>query len=186
MINLLPIKQKQRLLEEEFFRLTLILGTLFLSFLVCLSLILFLIKNYTSWDLEAEKILLQEKEKTISLNKELEKEIKEANTFLSELDSFYQETTRTTHLLETIDATLASGVYLTSFDFALPKIKDRDKSRISISGFSPDRETLLIFQENLKKEESFSEVYFSPESWVEPKNLDFDVSFRFTLVNKEI
>jgi len=180
MINLLPIKQKQRLLEEEFFRLTLILGTLFLCFLICLSLILFLIKNYTLWDLEAEKILFQEKEKTLLLNKELEKEIKEANIFLSELDSFYQESTKITQLLENTDTTLASGVYLISLDVALSKIKSEGRSRVSISGFSPDRETLLIFQENLKKELSFSEVYFSPESWVEPENVDFDVSFRFT------
>lgn len=186
MINLLPIKQKQRLLEEELFRMALILGTLFLCFLICLSLILFLIKNYTLWELEAEKILFQEKERTLSLNKELEKEIKEANTFLSELDSFYQETTSITQLLETIDTTLASGVYLTSFDFALPRIKGKESPRVSISGFSPDRETLLIFQENLKKEQGFSEIYFSPESWVEPENPDFDVNFRFNPVNKEI
>jgi len=178
MINLLPIKQKQKLLEEDFFRLILILGTLFLCFLICLSLILFLIKNYILWDLEAEKILFLEKERTLSLNKELEKEIKEANTFLSELDSFYQETTSITQLLETIDTTLTSGIYLTSFDFALPKTKSKDKPRVSISGFSPDRETLLIFQKNLKQEQSFSEVYFSPESWVEPENPDFDVNFR--------
>ncbi len=182
MINLLPIKQKQRLLEEELFRLSLILGTLFLCFLICLSLILFLIKNYTLWDLEAEKILLQEKQKTLSLNEELEKEIKEANTFLSELDSFYQESTSITQLLESIDATLTSEVYLTSFNFALPRIKGKENPRVSISGFSPDRETLLILQENLKKEQSFSDIYFSPESWVEPENIDFNIRFRF---NKE-
>lgn len=183
MINLLPIKQKQRLLEEENFRLTLILGTLFLCFLICLSLILFLIKNYTLWDLEAEKILFQQKEKTLSLNKDLEKEIKESNVFLSDLDSFYQETTSITRLLETINSTLAPRVYFTGFDFALPKIKGKNKPRISINGFCPDRETLLTFQENLKKEQSFSGVYFSPESWVAPENVDFDVSFR---LNKEI
>jgi len=40
----------------------------------------------------------------------------------------------------------------------------------------------LTFQKNLKKEQGFSEIYFSPESWVEPENVDFNVSFRFTPV----
>ena len=183
MINLLPEEQKQRLLEEERFRLTLILGTLFVCFLICLSLILFLIENYTLWDLEAEKILLSQKEKTISLNQDLEKEIKESNAFLSEIDSFYGQTVGTTQLLEIVDETLPAKVYLTNFDFILPKTKGKDKPRISISGFSPDRNTLLNFQENLKNEQLFSDIYVSPESWIEQENLDFDISFRF---NKEI
>jgi len=179
MINLLPPEQKQELLQEEKLRLTLILGTLFLCFLICLSLILFLIKNYTLWDVEAEKILVQEKEKTLSFNQELEKEMKESNIFLSNLDSFYEEHIEITQLLETIEQTLPSGVYLTSFDFTLPSIKGKEKPRISINGFCPDRETLLSFQKNLKNEEGFSEIYFSPKSWVEPKNVDFNISFRF-------
>jgi len=146
-------------------------------------LILFLIKNYTLWDLEAEKILLQQKEKTLSLNKDLEEEIKESNIFLSDLDSFYQETTNITQLLEIIESTLTRGVSFTVFDFALSQTKSKDDPRISINGFCPDRETLLTFQKNLKEEQSFYGVYFSPESWVEPKNVNFDVNFR---LNKEI
>lgn len=179
MINLLPPEQKQELLQEEELRLTLILGTLFLCFLICLSLILFLIKNYTLWDVEAEKILVQEKEKTLSFNQEMEKEMKESNIFLSNLASFYEEHTKVTQLLEAIEQTLPSGVYLTSFDFALPSVKGKEKPRISINGFCPDRGTLLSFQKNLKDEERFSEIYFSPRSWVEPENVDFNISFRF-------
>lgn len=183
MINLLPEEQKQKLLEEERSRLTLILGTLFVCFLICLSLILFLIKNYTLWDLEAEKILLSQKEKTLSLNQDLEKEIKQSNAFLSELDSFYEQVVGVTQVLEIADGTLPAKIYLTSFDFILPRTKGTNKPRISISGFSPDRNTLLNFQKNLKNEQSFSDIYVSPESWIEQENLDFDISFRF---NKEI
>jgi len=184
MINLLPPEQKQELLQEEKLRLTLILGTLFLCFLICSSLILFLIKNYTLWDVEAEKILVQEKEKTLSFNQELEKEMKESNIFLSDLTSFYEERIEVTQLLEIIEQTLPSGVHLTSFDFALPSIKGKEKPRISINGFCPDRETLLSFQKNLKDEERFSEIYFSPQSWVEPENVDFNISFRFNEPSK--
>lgn len=183
MINLLPQEQKQKLFEEERFRLTLILGTLFICFLICLSLILFLIKNYTLWDLEAEKILLLEKEKTLSLNQDLEKEIKESNFFLSELDSFYQQVTGVTPLLELIDKIIPDEVYLTSFDFALPRIKDKDKPLISIHGLSPDRDRLLSFQENLKNEQGLFDIYVAPESWIESKNLDFSINFK---LNREI
>jgi len=74
---------------------------------------------------------------------------------------------------------LPDGVYLTGFDFAIPAIKGKEKPRIAINGFSPDRETLLIFQSNLKNEKRFSEIYFSPESWIEPENVKFNVTFRF-------
>jgi Tfp pilus assembly protein PilN len=183
MINLLPPKQKQELLEEEKLRLTFILGILFLCFLVCLSLILFFIKNYTLWDLETEKILVREKEKTLSFNEDLEKEIKESNIFLANLTDFYQKHTSLTKVLETIDKILPSDVYLTSFDFVLPRTQTKEKPRISVNGFSPDRETLLSFQENLKSEQSFSDIYFSPVSWIESENINFNITFKF---NKEV
>jgi Tfp pilus assembly protein PilN len=128
---------------------------------------------------ETEKILVQEKERALSFNQELEKEIKESNIFLSDLASFYEEHVEVTQLLEAVERTLPSGVYLTSFDFALPSTKSKGKSRISLNGFCPDRETLLSFQKNLKDEERFSEIYFSPQGWVKPENIDFNISLRF-------
>ena len=91
MINLLSDQQKEELLGQERLRLILILGILFLSFLFSLALILLLVKNYFLWDLEAQKITLEEKEMLASQDKELEEEIIESNSLLSSLDLFYRK-----------------------------------------------------------------------------------------------
>lgn len=89
MINLLPSQQKEELLNQWRLRLTLILGIVFLSFFLSLFLVLFLVKSYISIDLKTEEINIEERQKKITLNQELEKEITESNNLLSELDSFY-------------------------------------------------------------------------------------------------
>lgn len=178
MINLSSPQQKQRLLEEERLRLILILGVLFLSFLVSLSLVLILVKNYTSWNLETQEILLQEKEKIISLNQDLEKEIEESNIFLSNLNSFYQGRTNLTQVLEKIYETLPSETHVTNFGLGLSQKKGEKKAQISLVGFSPDRETLLAFKKNLENEKRFSEIYFSPQSWIKPTDIIFNVTFK--------
>jgi len=178
MINLLPPKQKQALAQETKFRLTLILGTLFVYFLTCISLMFVLVKTYGLWNLQEQEILVEEKEKLISLNQDLEKEIKEANGFLSGLNSFYDKSLGLTEIVQNVYQTIPDGIYLASLDFAAPKTGSKDKPKIAISGFCPDRETLLTFQENLKKQPQFSEVEFSPKSWVEPVNVEFSVNFK--------
>jgi len=172
MINLLPPEQKKELLEETSLKLTLILGILFLSFLLSLFLILFSVKISIFRDLEVQKAFLEEREKIISLNQNFEKEIKESNLSLSNLDSFYRGKINLIQILEKISGILPPGTYLTNLNFNL--------FQISLSGFSPTREILLSFKENLESEKEFSEVYFPPENWVKPSDINFSVTFKIT------
>ena len=183
MINLLSDQQKEELLGQERLRLILILGILFLSFLFSLALILLLVKNYFLWDLEAQKITLEEKEMLASQDKELEEEIIESNSLLSSLDLFYRKKYDLTQTLEKIYKTFPLGTYLTNFNFTTvgQRKGEGEIVKISLSGLCPSRELLLLLKENLEKEESFSGVYFSPKSWVEPVNTNFDVIFNLNL-----
>ena len=176
MINLLPPKQKGELLLREQQGLILILGILFLSFLLSLSLILLSIKISLSGNLEIQKMTLEEREKEISFNQELEEKIKNSNQLLSDLTSFYQSQFNLTQILEKISGLLPSGTYLTNLN--LNPLQTEKGIQVSLSGFCPNREILLSFKENLEREGSFSEIYFPPENWLKPKDINFIVTFK--------
>ena len=176
MINLLPPKQKGELLLREQQSLILILGILFLSFLLSLSLILLSIKISLSGNLEIQKMTLEEREKEISFNRELEEKIKNSNQVLSDLTSFYQSQFNFTSILEKISGLLPSGTYLTNLNLNLLPIEKG--IQISLSGFCQSREILFSFKENLEREGSFSEIYFPPENWVKSSDINFNVTLK--------
>ena len=174
MINLLPSQQKEELREEGKWKLIMILGIVLLAFLISLSLILFSIKTVILGQVEIQKILLEEREKELKTQKiqELEAKIRDYNLTLSNLDSFYKKNLNLTDILEKLSKTLPQGTYLTTFIFNLTTLE------ISLSGYSPDRETLVAFKENLEKEEKFEKVYFPLANWVSPTDINFSVTFK--------
>jgi len=178
MLNLLPQKEKEELIQEESFKLVLVLGILILIFLICLSLILFSIGISIGGQLAIEKALLSQKETEISHLRDLEKEIKNLNLTFSKLDSFYQKNPNFVKILEITSKTLLPGTYLTSFNFN-PLAKDKKYlGEVILNGYSPTREILLEFKKNLEQEELFQEVYFPPANWVEPTDINFTVNFK--------
>ena len=176
MINLLPPEQKEELLLRERQNIILILGILFLSFLISLSLILLSIKISFSGDSEIQKIILEERKKEVSFDKELEEKIKNSNQVLSNLNSFYQSQFNLTQILEKISGLLSSGIYLTNLN--LNPLEKEKEVQVSLSGFSESREILLSLKENLEKEAEFTRVYFPPENWVKPNDINFIVTFK--------
>lgn len=178
MLNLLPQKEKEELIQEESFKLVLVLGILILIFLICLSLILFSIGISIGGQLAIEKALLSQKETEISHLRDLEKEIKNLNLTFSKLNSFYQKNPNFVKILEITSKTLLPGTYLTSFNFN-PLAKDKKYlGEVILNGYSPTREILLEFKKNLEQEELFQEVYFPPANWVEPTDINFTVNFK--------
>ena len=67
MINLLPSQEKEEIKQEENFKLILILGIIFLFFLISFSLILTSINIYISGEAKVQKILYQQREKEVAL-----------------------------------------------------------------------------------------------------------------------
>jgi Tfp pilus assembly protein PilN len=178
MINLLPIQQKKELLEEKNLRLILILDILFLSFFFSLFLVLFLIKNYIAIDLEIKKILLEEEKTAIAFDQEVEKEIIESNALLSDLKFFYQDTYTMTSVLEKFQKILTPETYLTNLNISITKEGQAKVAQVSFSGYCPDRETLLQFKEIIEREDWVSSVFFSPESWIKPTEINFSASLK--------
>ena len=178
MINLLPAQQKKELLEEKDLRLILILGILFLSFLLSLFLVLFLMKNYIAVDLEIKRIVLEEEKTAVAFSQGTEREIIEANTLLSDLKFFYQNTYTMTSVLEKFQKILTPETYLTNLNIAIIKEGQAKVAQVSFSGYCPDRETLLQFKEIIKEEGWVSSVSFSPESWIKPTEINFSASLK--------
>ena len=181
MINLLPPQTKTELILEEKWKLVMLLGLLFLIFLVCLSLILISINIYISGEVASQKILLEQREKEFRTpqTQTLQKNLTVFNQTLSQLNSFYQSQFNISDVLEKISGLLPSGTYLTNLScVAQASSKDGWKTNCNLSGFCPDRETLLDFKANLGNEKSFGEVSFPPASWVKPININFSVTFK--------
>lgn len=177
MINLLPPQQREELLAEEKFKLILTLGIIILAFLLSLILILFLIKISLSTDLEIQKIYFEQRKKELETLgiQELEERIKDYNLTLSKLKTFYQDKADLISILEKIFQALPQGTYLTSLNFN-PQI-----SQFSLTGFSPSREILLQFKENLEKTAGFKEIDFPVQNLIQTTNIDFSVNFKINL-----
>jgi len=167
MINLLPPEQKEEILLDKKRKLVLILGILSLLFLFSFILILLLIKIYLANEIQNQTPLLNlEKEEQEETNiKEIENKIKTSNQRISQVANFYQKQVFLSEILDRIQKTIPPGIYLTNFSFS------KDNSQVTISGFSPDRETLFRFKKNL--EENFKEVKIPTANWVESVNINF-------------
>lgn len=171
MLNLLPLQQKGELLQEERWKLSLILGILILIFLLFLILFLLSIKFTISSKVQSEKIIRETEEKEFEKVEiqNLRGKIVLINQNLAKLVIFYEEQTHLTGILEKISGILAPEMYLTSLSY------QEAISKISLSGFAPTREILFDFQKNLEKE--FKNVDFPPKNWVKPTNIDFQATF---------
>lgn len=174
MINLLSPKEKEEILEEKKWKLILILGFLVLFFFVCLLLILFIINIFISGQLKVQKIFLDQEEKNFkeSQFQTLEEEIIVSNQTLLNLNSFYQNQTNLTEILENISGTFPDNVYFTTLNF------EPLEKKFYLSGFSLTRESLLELKRNLEEKEFFEKIYFPSSNWVKPIDINFSLSFK--------
>lgn len=178
MINLLPPQQKEELRQEENFKLTLIIGILFLVFLIYLSLILVAIKFYIGGEVKAENILFLQREKEINAPQmqTLQKNLTASNQTINQLNDFYQNQFFFSNVLEKISKTVPPDVYLTNL--SVNPAAGSWKLSCNLAGFSSTRENLLQFKDNLESESTFGEFSFPPANWVKPADINFTVSFK--------
>jgi Tfp pilus assembly protein PilN len=180
MINLLPEKYKRELREERKFRLLLVLLFVFTTALVCFALMLGVIKVYIAGSLllqESKIALLQVR---FSQDNPALAEIQAFNEKVSQVSRFLKGSRSVSPILQALAQVLSGGMYLTSFDYDPPTIKN---ARIQVSGFAKNRETLFVFRENLQKHPLFSELSFPPSNWVQPEDIRFSLQ---TNVNPSI
>jgi Tfp pilus assembly protein PilN len=187
MINLLSPQSKEDLLREEHFKIILILGIIAVAFLICLVLNIFYIKIHLSGQIEEQKFFLEAEEKKfqVSGTQKIESEILSLNKELKNLEYFYKKKFSVTSVIEKIFNTLPAGLYLERLNYSplQQTSKENNLAQISLSGFSPTREDLIKFRENLENEEIFNEVNFPPSNWVEPIDIKFSVTFKLAEPN---
>lgn len=183
MLNLLPPQQKNELREEENWKLSLILMTVFLFFIIVLFCVLLLIDIILMSDLEVQKISLnhQEQSPDILQIESLKKDLSRFNQTVFGLEDFYLRQFEVANVVEKIsDLILASDLYLTDFNFSAFPAPHEDGSigQISLAGFASKRESLLNFKKNLEQIDEFHSINFSASNWVKPTDINFKVTFK--------
>jgi len=181
MINLLPLEEKEEILQQENWKLLVILGIILLTFLVSLSLILFSIKIFISGEAEAQKIIFAQREKEFE-NPQIQglrDNLLLFNKELLKLDSFYKNQSNLSQILEQISKTLPKGIYLNNLSIA-PQGGTTGEFKCSLSGFSPDRQTLLAFKGNLEQGKIFKNINFPAINWVKQTDINFTISLAIT------
>lgn len=179
MINLLPPVEKKELICKKKSKITIILGFVFLFFLVCLMLVLFSEKIY----LLGENLVL--KENLDEINKKYNSEsltmarkfIKDYNKTLAGLDSFYNNQVYFTDALRSLlNIAAPKGIYF--IDINIDR-KNDGFLQINLYGFSDSRDNLLTFKSNIEKEKLIKNPTFSADSWVKSQNINFYLTFQY-------
>lgn len=138
-------------------------------------------KIFVSEQVEAQKILFEEKEKELQSPQmqSLEKDLARFNKKIFQLESFYQDQFRITESLGKISTFFSTETYLNNLSITVGSDKEgKIQSSCNLSGYSINRENLLKLKENLEGEESFKEVYFPPADWMNATSINFTISFK--------
>jgi len=177
MINLLPLEEKQKLFIRDKEKLAIIWGDAILICLVCLALILLSIRFYILADTDYQKYILnqnEQKNQTADFAN-FKNIIQKYNTVLVQVNTFYKKEIYFNQVLENImGVPRPSGIYFTKFSI------DRDKNgtiKVIVSGVSDTRNNLLIFKKNIEDDKNLKNPTFSPESWINPQNANFSLTF---------
>jgi Tfp pilus assembly protein PilN len=173
MINLLPPEEKNKIQQEKQLREFLILAFTFFSALLCLGLILFLIKIDLESKLALQQTILEQRKDEFDSSEavEVENEVVFLNQLLDQANSFYQDKTYLTDVLEQLSQALPQGISLNTLSYK------QANNQISLSGIAVDREALLELKNNLESNPNFKKIYFPSSNWVSPQDINFLVSF---------
>jgi|SRR3989344_5255715 len=178
MINLLPSKEKQGLLFQKYRNLIIVLGSMVIIFLICLSLVLLSLKFYILQRVSYEKYILEETEKSYQTAdfSSLLDSIKKNNISLSKIDSFYKKESYLSNALKTIlDIKRSGGISFN--DIVLNHPETNGVIKVSIYGTSISRDELLSFKENIDSQKEIKNVNLPPENLIKPSNASFYVTF---------
>lgn len=177
MINLLPTKEKGELILEKEKKLAIILGSAVLIAIIFMALVLLSVKFYILGGVVSQKFALEQTEiryktEDFILYKTL---LENYNKRFVKLESFYKDRTEFAPALKAVlDVKLSAGVYFTELSL---KRKSDGKIEAKLYGISDIRNNLLIFKQNIESAKAIKNPNFSPESWINSKNINFYLTF---------
>ncbi|MEK7124284.1 MAG: hypothetical protein AAB877_01175 [Patescibacteria group bacterium] len=179
MINLLPPKEKERLLQEKNLKLAVILGNIVLVSIISLILVLVSVKFYILSQAEYHKTALSEIEKKYKTPEFLffDNYIKTQNVKLQRVDNFLDNQSSFADSVKLIlDIERPPGLSFSNILMHTDK-ESGNKIKTSISGFVDNRENLLIFKKNIENSQKIKNINFPPNNWIKPENIEFFLSF---------
>ena len=180
MINLLPPKEKEGIISERNEKLAVVLGNLFIISLVCLALVLISLKFYILSEDTYSKINLESVKEKYQTSEflSLKESIQKYNADLIKIDDFYKKEIYFSDALKVIlNTKRPSGLYLNSINISeILNIKESDRVKAVISGVSNTRDDLQVFRDNLENNKKIVNVYFPPNSWVKPADVNFSIT----------
>lgn len=173
MINLLPQYWQKKLQEEEMSKIAAILGIVAVLSLVAFILMLALVRVYYYVQFQYGQIIVEEKEQEMKMLKvaEIEEQVASSGGLATKVGEFYENQTKTTEIFAQVAAALPSGVGLSRFEYSFPKV--------GLEGYSPNRDLLVEFRNNLEGRPDFKKINFPPESWLTAQNIEFSVNFEY-------
>lgn len=174
LINLLSPKEKEELRLENNKKLAIVLGNVVLISLICLVLVLLSVKFYILEKFADQKATLDnaQEEYQISDFLSMKESAQKYKSLIIKVDNFYKKEAYLSDVLKKVlFIQKPKGVYLKTID--LTKDYQENKIKISISGQSDTRDNLLIFKDNVVKEEGLENAFFPPDTWVKYKDINF-------------
>ena len=180
MINLLPPKYRQKLREEERFRLVLLLGVVLGIALLAMSVFLLVIQVSLAKERLSQEFKLSSFEEKSTKEDSTLTEIKNWNSKLRNIDSFKQERRSLKDVFDEVASSLPQNLHLFSFSYT-PALEIKKKGGeatktlaiIAVTGKAQTREQLLSFKDALQANPFFAEVVFPPSNWVKPQDITF-------------
>jgi hypothetical protein len=177
MINLIPPKEKERILMERINKVIIIHWFLIFFFIICFVLVLFSIKIYfKSQALTQDSVVSsaksgQEQERVGRFKEEM----RITNEKINEQNNYLKNRIYFSSIIERIAGVLPEKLKLST----LSAVLDSEKKiiKVFVSGFVLEREDLVVFKEKLEKEESISEISFPASNWVRASNINFSATF---------
>jgi len=173
MINLLPQSCQNKLRKEEISKIAAILGIVGVAALLVFILMLALVRSYYYAQLKSAQIVFAEKEREMEIFnvKETEALIVRDSGSISKVSDFFANQIKITGIFLQTAAALPQGVFLSGFSYSSGKVE--------LNGFAPDRNSLVVFKNNLEACPDFADVVFPSENWLAAQDIDFKVNFNY-------
>ena len=186
MINLLPPKEKEELLLQKNRNLTVVLGSMAIIVLICLTLVLLSLKFYILQNISSQKSAIEDVKRQYQTADfmSLKDSIQEYDSKLTKIDNFYKKQTKFSDALKTI-AQIQRPDGVTFGNIVLEKSDTAGKVKVSIYGQSTIRDGLVLFKDNLGKENSVSNLNIPADNWIKPTNISFNLTFDVGILNNE-
>ena len=135
-------------------------------------------------------LTLLKKEESLIRNREIKlHEVAERmNKNTIEIRKFWREQFYYAPIFVRLSKILPENVFITKM-FVQKKEKDLKNiegkvvgknifAEVYVYGWAEERKDIFSFKENLEREDWIKDVYFTPESWVKPRNVDFSLIFK--------